>query len=541
MLDTAILPSDGLKKLRRIQVQIARLSSEALSLYEPLEHIKKFHASTAPDKLLRGSNRAGKTLGACAEVARACCGSDPHDKYPKRDGRCFIVGLDEKHNGEVLYRKLRRPGAFWVIQDEKTSLWRSWKPWDKRDIARKNEAKHAPPLIPDRLIKDESWTSKKEMCPSMVRLTNGWEMRFFSSNGIPPNGNDVDLVYFDEEITNTLWYGEVAARGLVERNGKFIWSATANKGGIQFYDLCKTAEKEKFDGVKNPRIVEFLAHLNVNPHITKDMYDLFFAKLTPEERRVRIDMEFEFTARKVYLEYTEQTHGIDYFVIPRDWTRYMVVDPGRQVCAVLFAAIPPPKHELGGHVILYDELYIRNCDTEKFAQAVREKTQGQAFRDFLIDHQGARVRQMDQGGNQEEQLSRALKKAKVRSQLSKHGFTWGSSDVDAGLSAVKSWMIDQCPDKRPKLLVMAGKLEYWKWEIDRYHYKKETKARIVTDKPEQRHNHLMDCLRYLAMYDPQWHKPVRRMQNRVTKIMRNKRKKLLEKDGAAGINLGPTS
>ena len=147
----------------------------------------------------------------------------------------------------------------------------------------------------------------------------------------------------------------------------------------------------------------------------------------------------------VYPEYSERTHNVPWIEIPPNWTRYMVVDPGRQVCAVLFAAIPHPNHELVGHVVLYDELYIRNCDTEKFAQAVREKTQGHMFRDFIIDHRGGRVRHMDDGGSQEEQLTKALKKYEVRSDLSKHGFTWGSDDIDSGMSAARAYSSNALP------------------------------------------------------------------------------------------------
>jgi len=508
-------------------------------LYSPLEHVEAFHASNTPERILRGSNRSGKTLSAACEVARCLTSQDPYNKYPKENGRCFIVGADGKHNSEVLYRKLFRAGAFKVVRDERTKLWRSWRPWDPADIARESEAILAPPLIPERMIKEISWENKKEQVPNVCRLINGWEIRFFSSLGKPPQGSDVDLVWFDEEIVDEEWYPEVAGRGTLDRKGKFIWSATAQKGGYQLYELCQTAEKFFLDGVKNPRIKEFLLHLDVNPHITQEMKDLFFEKLTPEQRKVRIEGEFEFTALRVYPEFSWRTHGHEWFEIPRDWTRYMVVDPGRQVCAALFAALPPPSHELSGHIFLYDELYIRNCDVSKFAKAVREKTQGQAFRDFIIDHQGGRVRYMDEGGSQEWQLSKALRKVGVRSQISKHGFTWGSPDVPAGLEKARTLLIDKLPSGKPILQVFMDKLPSFQWEIDRYHFRKE--KGLVTDKPEQRNAHLMDTFRYLAMYEPRWHPPTKKADKGIYNLVQKKRKKEMRKHGSKGITLGPVS
>jgi hypothetical protein len=532
-----ILTSTAASRARRIAVALARKQCEALTLYDSLPHIEPFHASRVMERILRGSNRGGKTLASCVEIARAICGMDPHDKYPKKNGRCFIVGKDGKHNSEVLYRKLFSWGAFQIIEDEETGMWRAFRPWHPEDNARARKARMAPPLVPPRAIKEISWESKKERVPNVIRMKNGWEARFFSSLGSPPQGSDIDLALFDEEIVNENWYTEIAAR-LLDRNGMFIWSATAQLGGYQLYELCMTAEKEHQENPDNPRIVEFRLHLDDNPHITQEMKDLFFAKLTPEQRRVRIEGEFQFLAQKVYPEFSPSKHLIDWFEIPDGWTRYLSVDPGRQVCGVVFAACPPNHHALAGHIILYDELYIRDCDNEKFGKAVREKVAHHRFQDFLIDHHGSRVRTMSDAGNQEEQLTDALKKYNVRSRLSKHGFTWGSPDVEAGIQAFRNWLVTG-KNGKSTLLVMRDKLPNFQWEIDRYHYRKE--KGLMTDKVEKRHDHLMDAARYLAMYQPRYHAPKQSVPRGVWDLVKKKRKKHEQKYGRKGITLGPVS
>src|SRR5262245_2732952 len=86
-------------ELKRLLVEKAKRQAEALKLYVPLPRQFEFHASFVRQRLLRGSNRSGKTLGAAVEVARAVSGTDPYDKYPKYDGRAFCVGKNLDHVG----------------------------------------------------------------------------------------------------------------------------------------------------------------------------------------------------------------------------------------------------------------------------------------------------------------------------------------------------------------------------------------------------------------------------------------------------------
>jgi hypothetical protein len=487
--------------IRKAAVRLAKLKMEALRLYEPLPHIDDFHACRSPERILRGSNRGGKTLGAAVEVARALTGQDPYRKYPEEDGRCFIIGKDGKHNAEVLYRKLCRRGAFKVIQDKKTGLWRSWKPWVKSDKLREDEAKPAPPLIPRRMIKEISWESLKELNPNVIRLTNGWEIRFFTSLGTPGQGSDVDLVWFDEEIVNGDWYPEVAVRGTVDRGGRFIWSATAQLGGPQLYDLHLQARDQEEE--KSPRIKEFFAHIDENKFFSDEQREIFYSKLTEEQRRIRIDGEFAFIHYKVYPEF--DVHLLtDPFEIPSDWTRYAVVDPGRQVCAVLFAAVPPPDHLMSKHVFFFDELYLKNCNSEMLASAMREKTMGSMFQSFIIDYRGARVRMMDSGITIEQQYSEAFKRYEVSSIATGHAFHWANDDIEAGIMKFRSWL-NSTKEGPPKLKVFRDALPHFEHEIQRYHYKTDKTG--ITDKPVYKNNHLCDCARYMAMYEPAYVKP----------------------------------
>jgi hypothetical protein len=519
-------------QVRRILVEKAKRQIESLRLYEPLPEQHRFHSSRAPERILRGSNRGGKTLPAAVEVARALTGQDTHGKYPLTDGRCFAIGKDGKHVSQVMYPKLFKARPFKIIRDLETGKWRSFRPLG--DCGRESECKPAPPLIPPRFVKEIAWENKREGQPSVVRLHNGWEVSFFSSLGKPPQGSDLDLVWMDEEIVDPEWYPEMSAR-LLDRLGRFVWSATPQAGTEQLYALHERADDER--GAGKPRVTEHVILLADNPHITDDAKKALSEKLNEQERVVRIGGEFLIFSFRVYPEYSPVVHEVKWFEIPKHWTRYVAIDPGRQVCAALFLAIPPKEEDLGRY--LYDELYIRDCNAMEFGRQMKMKAHGQRFQTFIIDRQGSRVTEMASGRNIEVQYSEALKHFGVSSVATGHNFAWSSEDVDAGVEAFRAWLLSG-DNGKPVLRVLADRCENWKWEIKHYRYKRI--KGIVLNKPEDRGRvHSMACSRYLAMYEPRWVKPTSKVGQPAgaVGVFREKQKKRKEKSRGEGVTLGP--
>lgn len=528
------------QRLRQILLERAKRKIEGLRLYQPMVMQEAFHSSRAPERILRGSNRAGKTLGAAVEIARAVTGQDPHNKYPKENGVCFCVGKDGKHLGDVLWRKLAHAGAFRIIRDEITQEWRTFRPNCPKDAARVKESKPAPPLIPPRLIKSIGWENKKENQPNLVTLTNGWVIRFFSSLGKPPQGSDIDLAWFDEEIIQKDWYPEMAAR-LVDRNGRFIWSATPQAGTEQLYNLHERSEEQR--DRPDRTVEEFIVLLEDNTNLTNQQKQLIAEKLTDEERAVRIGGEFALLSFKVYPEFSPILHCCEPFQIPSSWTRYLSVDPGRQICAVLFVAVPRPDD--GDFVYVYDELYIQNCDAALFGEKMATKVGHRQFESFLIDHQGARVTEMASGITIEHQYSEALRKHRIACNTTGCNFTWGNSNVKSGVEAFRDWL--RIRDDGTTKVRIFGKqtpsgfetpVPNFVWELKHYRYKRE--GGIVTDEPESRGRvHQMANARYLASFRPRWVRPTgKQALSGAILAFRQKQKR----EGAGQnktINLGP--
>ncbi len=527
-------------EIRRLIIETAKRRAEALQIYQALNLQQAFHASKARIRLARGSNRAGKTLVAAVEVARAVTGKDPYGKFPTHDGRAFCVGKNLDHCGEVLWRKLGKAGAYRMIRDLATREWRPFRPWDPQDAARKKESKPAPPLIPRRFIRAIAWENKAKSIPKKVTLINGWELNFYSSEGKPPQGSDLDLFWFDEEITDPDWFPEMSAR-ILDRHGCGIWSATPQAGTDRLFELHEQAEVEM--GQEDAAVEEFQLLLADNPYVPEADKRAFAASLSEEDRRVRIFGEFSLTGFKVYPEFSTILHGIDqHFQVPANWSRVVVVDPGYRVCAVLFAAVPPTNDS----VVLYDELYLHDCDAAKFAEAMAQKQQNQIFESFLIDQFMAMHSEAGSGKTVAQQYSEALRLRGVgcvrtgpNFVLTNEGGIGAKNRVEAGIIAVHGWL-RVGPSGKPRLLVVKGKLPNFEFEIKRYHNRR-VQGRII-DKPDDRkHNHLMDCLRYLVMFDPKWVKPnpKKAPKTGAVRAWHAKRDRQVKAAGGSYVNLGP--
>lgn len=528
-----------LSRKQAILVELARRRAESLSLYRPLPAQHQFHRSRAQIRLLRGSNRGGKTLPAAVELARAATGQDPHGKYPKEGGLAFLVGKDERHLGDVLYKKLFRAGAFFMIRDRVTGLWRAWNPSDPADVARDAEKKKAPPLIPPRFVKNIAWRNKKANVPEKITLKNGWELSFFSSLGKPPQGSAINICWLDEEIVDPDWLPEMLAR-LPDFNGVLFWSATPQAGTEHLFDLHERAEAEAVD--EEPSCAEFEILLADNSFMSARAKADFAKNITSEaERKVRIDGQFAIDSFKIYPEFGEH-HLVKDFEPPPHWTRYIFVDPGRQRCAVLFMAVPPPHED--PHRYFYDELYIKDCDARLFAQHVADKCRNRPLQAMWIDHQEGRKYETGSGRNIEAQYSAALAKQGVKSVETGSDFWPAPADVHSRLEALRGWLL--ADEAGLTKIRVARRCVNLKKEMERYRYKRDPRTKLPTDDPNKRNDHLCDCGGYAALTDPPYRKPRKPSATKPLVLAwldakRARRRKRMKQDGRPSVNLGPGS
>jgi hypothetical protein len=514
---------------------------ESLRLYRPTPKQWEFHQCLSSETLVIGGNRSGKSLCSFIEDAWAVTGTHPVEgKYRKEGGNLVVIGANWKHIGLVVVPYLFKSGAFKIIKDQKTGQWRSFDP--VADADRAKEAKPAPPLIPPRMVKSYSWLLKSAGYLNSCELHNGWTIYCFSSEGDPPQGFQADRVHIDEDLNNEQWVPEMQAR-LADRKGRFCWSAMPHSKNEALIGLNERAERAEETG--NIDIKRFVLRFLDNPHIdTEEKRKAIerWSAIGDDVLRQRSEGEFTTDSILVYPNFNLSVHGYERDLlpngtVPEDWCRYAVIDPGHAVTAVLFAAVPP-KEEF---VLLYDELYIRNCNALIFADEFRKKVEKQIFHAFLIDAHGARLTDIGSGKSPQDQYTEQLSALNVRSTATGSSFIPGSDDVQAGLHAVRN-MLHIRPDGSTKLRFLRSAIPNMEREIKRYKKKVAYIAgtTVVTDEPNRRGEfHLVDCLRYLCAYQPEYHRPEKKVEEPWWVEWHQKRERQKNRGGA--VYLAPAS
>lgn len=505
---------------------------------------EQIHECKASEILVLGGNRSGKSLSTFVEDARAATGNDPFEKYPTKDGILVIVGRDWKHIGMVVYPMLFRAGAFKIIRDLTTSKWRAYDPVG--DASRLAEAKPAPPLIPPRLVKKCSWVLKSARYIQTAELTNGWIIYFFSSEGEPPQGFQANRVHVDEDLSSEAWIPEMQAR-LADRKGCLCWSAMPHSKNDSLHGLAERADAAVEAGNKNPDIVKFVLRFLDNPHIDpneKRKNLERWAALGEDVLRMRSEGEFVTDSILCYPTFTMHVHGYERStlpknVVPDDWCRYAVIDPGHVVTSVLFAAVPPDDSML----LVYDQLYIRQCNAVIFGEKFAEKTRGQNFYAFIIDMHGGRIREIGSGRLPVELYSEQLRNRGVVSATTGSSFLAGCDDIQARMAATQNYMHIR-PEGSPILRLLKGSVPDLERELKRYKKKVNYLAGtyIVTDQPNTRGEvHACQCLEYLCAYRPKWHKPKVELPEEPWYVDWVRRRKKNKQGGEDFVYLGPST
>jgi hypothetical protein len=486
--------------------KITQRRQETLPLYMALPAVEQFHASMAKWRVLDGSNQSSKTTAAAVEIIRACCGCDPYDKYPKRDGKVLCVGLDGDHLASPMFSKMYEPGAIKLIRDEHTRLMRAVRPnpndptvLDPYDEAYKEKWVDAPPLIPKRLLESIAWEHKGKIIPRLVKFKTGWKQLWRSSKSDSPQGDWYNIGWFDEQLENEDFYRELN-RGLMKagNQGFGIWSATPQTSNEQLLDLREKAEA----GVKGVLAVRL--QLDDNPHISKESKKEFWDTLSDEEREVCYFGQYAIVGRRIYgLFNIMGEHGCDPFPIPEDYTRYIILDPGQQYCGTLFAAVDPDEK----HVYIYDGFVLRHADAGKWGDMIAKRTGNIRYEAMIIDQQCGRQKTVGQARTVADHYFSSLKERNITPRISGEmsGFHLGTNDVEARELALLDWMrVRGGPgvEGTCKVQIMRGVLDKLCKQIRRAQYERK--------RPEKRktlEEDLLVCLEYLAGFQPYYFEP----------------------------------
>jgi hypothetical protein len=577
----------GQRDLLKLLQMVADRQLEALNLYQPLPFQERFHAATAKEVILSKGNQVGGSICGFAEVARAITGQDPHNKYPKSGGIAVCLGYGERHIGNVIHKYLFRWGSFEIIRDEVTGEWRVYRPWPKDvvrlgspgDLDRRDEARPAPPLVPDRLMKNITWKKAGDRVFSMVTMKNRWEVYAYNSQGESEHaqGFQCNLWHIDEDVATDGWVNEAVGR-LTRRKGLLRWTAMPHAKTDDIVMMLQRAEEE---AVKpNPKTVVIYAGIDENPFLddeTKEENKRIWRSSGDEEYARRAEGRLIISSRRMYPHFDENVHNAikkldreeqqredagenlrchaqkvlteTAGVPPFDWCRYLSIDPGYTIGAGVFLARPPS----GEFYIAYDELYIPNCTASIFAEAVQNRWNGDPIQEFIFDFHGGKLRSLGTAEVPVEVYEKEFASHGLVCQARGSKFAPGSDDVKARELALRELLIPRVGHWKhqglPKFFVVVQNCPNLCRELKNFKRKmaKVGKRDVVLDQGDRRSGtHAVECVEMLAAHGMPYVKPERKVvkvSSAERVLQMNQRFKNLHRSsiGAtiSGINLGP--
>lgn len=527
--------------------EYAQRQNTSLDMFRPLKHAEKIFTSQAKELLILGGNRAGKTLNAAVKCSALAMdvpviledGTLVNQRRRHQKDRCltiWIVGYDQKHIGQTIYRILFRAKQGFRIIKDKDGSWRTWRRWEAGDAAREDETRLSPPLIPMRCVDQTSWSweNKANREFNSVAIINPItkertaEIFCYTSRGKPKAGDPVDVIWIDESIEHEEDYAEWQAR-LVDRGGIIFWSSwpnTSNDALGKLHERCQADE-----GRDDPLHECVTLTMSGNATLSEKNKQDFLDSCATDEDRMARDMGLFITEQlRMYPLFDSTIHSAivgdmdDYKtgdeistilkkndgIPPRDWMRELVLDPGTQHPAVLFIAVPPPH--LGEYYVVYDELYPGRADADQVAIKLRDRTRNQRFHRFIIDSKAGVQTPMSFGMTVMDNYVRAFKEKGIVCDLTGHGFTMGCTDVGGRIMRLQHLMHVQ-PSGYPKFRVITHKCPFLIKQLVKYKKIKSTQS-AMDDRPAKGQAiDLAVCSEYHAASNPVYSTPKSRIED----------------------------
>lgn len=528
------LTKSELERYERALGELHRRKMDALRLFRALPHQEKFFSSTASELLLKGGNRAGKTMCAAAMCASAATGIPvldydgkpfPYTFPTDRPLLIWLVGYGAAHIGDTFHRMLFKPNPeLKMIRDAQTGEFRPYRPWDPGDVKRKKEATMMPPLIPTRMIAEDGWAWESKGINHFSQVTlkprpefgdeysQGTVIKAWTSKGEPKMGDPVDLIWIDERIAYSRHYSEWQAR-ISDRKGRIIWSLWPGHANDAIWDIVKRAKDQ--EDRKRPDVEVVTLSFSENPFIDAEEKRKRLESWDDATRKSRDQGELVSGKSRVYPNFNKIIHmtpsqspdtddEIDKAIrenggrVPGHWRKDLILDPGHSHPGVLFVAIPPTSGKIRKTVgVVYDEIYLPNSSAEQIAIEICKKNRGVFLQSMICDVNAGRQTPMGFSKTIAQNYSEKFGEKGIRCVQTSNHFVWGSDDLLAGLEAVREYLTLMY-NGRPRLRYIEGSCPYFAHQMEIYRKGQDGHGHTV-DKPAPRQvDPLCDCIRYWA-------------------------------------------
>ena len=277
-------------------VRQAVRQERALLLYQPVsEEARRFHLSTAQQRIILGGNGSSKSESNLADMVIRMTGMIPeslkHD-YPR----------------EVL----RPPISARLIVESLTNTWEQsikpkliWNHWTGLADGRRGHWGWIPKEFLIRGKWDESWSEKFRT----LTLTNGSTLHVMSGDQDVTDfaSASVHDIRVDEGKKHALWRENVMR---LREGGSISMAMTPPDDESASWDAAwvynELYEKGMSGPGKDPDIDAFTLFTENNPYIAADFMEKVGKNLTPEQREVRFHGRFMHLGGRIYATFTER-------------------------------------------------------------------------------------------------------------------------------------------------------------------------------------------------------------------------------------------
>lgn len=283
--------------------------------------------------------------------------------------------------------------------------------------------------------------------------------------------SDWDFVHIDEPVMKELWVA--VSRGLIDRGGYSWWLFTPLKEVWMYNEMIEnTKNKPEF-------YWWFEATMDDNPTLSAEDKELYLSQLPDDEKAARRAGKPLAYGRLVFHQYDTVYHEVDAVPSwphpdrpPEDHMVVYAIDTHPQTPhAVLFVAVDPQ-----GNVDIYDEIWQKGL-IDDIAQMVKARTTGLRVHYALCEPAAWNE---DQGS----------------------GKTYADMFTEAGLDLIPASKRKEDAILQTQLLLGQRKrrvrvhkrCKRLRWEMFNHYFDKD-------NKPEDKNDHMIECLRRLVIHD----------------------------------------
>lgn len=523
--------------------KVAKAKLDALELFRPTQYQEQVVLCDASEILVQGGTRSGKSTIVAAMIAAYLRGKSitfadgtkyemREPAWQKRAVTVWLCGLQLNHIGQTLYRLLCKPGAFDMVRDKQTGMWRAWQPGripGDEDID-PSERKPAPPFIPSsELMGKPVWENAAANEFKSMTMKDGSVVYAFASTGNVKRGDPVNRIWIDEELASDAdHYPEFQSR-LSDRKGRIYWTSWPSMKTpalLALFRRCVAQREEVNRGSrKTVDAINFIFRGSDSPFVDEEEKRKRSEGWTDEQRRARDFGEFVVDNIQAYPEFNSRYHCVDYgdssplndkvtevmrrlnWNVPHNWSVDLILDPGTQRPALLWGAIPPQEFWDDGepYYIVFREMAIPRLDARDMALRVQAADPGRHYARFIGDAKAGNQTPMGFSWTVFEQYSREFRLKGLHCQLTGDMFLRSETVWITRSMKLKKWMRSRkCG--RPQLRVVPHMCPVLVHQLETV-LKKVTKEDVQDRLAEGQVHDVLDTAEYWAGFDPEFLAP----------------------------------